>query len=62
MSTVQKILSPEEIATQSPVQVPHLRLPDPSVSLDSPQTIKVPFGVAWALALVGCVGAKLWGV
>ena len=28
MSTVQKILSPEEIATQSPVHVPHLRLPD----------------------------------
>ena len=37
------------------------RPPDPAISLDNPATAKVPFGVAWALALVGCVGAKLWG-
>ncbi len=39
-----------------------LRPPDPSISLKNPQTIKVPFGIAWALALVACVGAKLWGI
>ena len=39
-----------------------LRAPDPAISLDNPETAKIPFGVAWALALVGCAGAKLWGV
>jgi Flp pilus assembly protein protease CpaA len=38
-----------------------LRRPDQSISLENPETSKVPFGVAWALALVGCAGAKLWG-
>ena len=38
-----------------------LRVPDSSISLDNPETAKVPFGIAWALALVGCAGAKLWG-
>ena len=38
-----------------------LQPPDPEISLDNPKTAKVPFGVAWALALVGCLGAKLWG-
>ncbi len=38
------------------------RPPDPSISLDNPETAKVPFGIAWALALLGCAGAKLWGV
>ena len=37
-----------------------LRRPDPSISLENPETAKVPFGVAWALALAGCAGAKLW--
>jgi prepilin peptidase CpaA len=37
------------------------RRPDPSISLDNPQTAKVPFGIAWALALLACAGAKLWG-
>jgi prepilin peptidase CpaA len=36
------------------------RRPDPSISLDNPQSAKVPFGIAWALALLACVGAKLW--
>ncbi len=31
----------------------HLRVPDSSISLDNPETAKVPFGVAWALAVVG---------
>jgi Flp pilus assembly protein protease CpaA len=35
--------------------------PDPAISLENPETAKVPFGVAWALALLGCAGAKLWG-
>ena len=39
----------------------HLRPPDPSISLSNPDAVKVPFGVAWALALIGCAGAKLWG-
>ena len=39
----------------------HFRPPDPSISLDNPETAKVPFGVAWALALAGCAGANLWG-
>jgi prepilin peptidase CpaA len=39
-----------------------LRAPDPSISLENPETAKVPFGVAWALALMACAGAKLWGV
>jgi prepilin peptidase CpaA len=38
-----------------------LQRPDPAISLENPETAKVPFGVAWALALVGCAGAKLWG-
>jgi prepilin peptidase CpaA len=38
-----------------------LQRPDRSISLENPETAKVPFGVAWALALVGCAGAKLWG-
>src|SRR5712692_2739422 len=37
------------------------RRPDPSISLDNPQSAKVPFGIAWALALLACTGAKLWG-
>jgi prepilin peptidase CpaA len=41
--------------------VVRFRPPDPSISLNNPQTTKVPFGIAWALALVACVGAKLWG-
>ena len=41
--------------------IARLRRPDPSISLENPETAKVPFGVAWALALVGCAGAKLWG-
>lgn len=35
--------------------------PDPTISLDNPQTTKIPFGIAWALAIFACVGAKLWG-
>ena len=34
--------------------------PDPTISLDNPQTTKIPFGIAWALAIFACVGAKLW--
>lgn len=34
--------------------------PDPAISLDNPQTTKIPFGIAWALAIFACVGAKLW--
>jgi len=41
--------------------VARLERPDRSISLENPETAKVPFGVAWALALVGCAGAKLWG-
>jgi prepilin peptidase CpaA len=41
--------------------VVRLRRPDPSISLENPETAKVPFGVAWAVAVVGCAGAKLWG-
>jgi len=37
------------------------RRPDPSISLDNPQTTKIPFGIAWALAILACAGAKLWG-
>ena len=37
------------------------RRPDPSISLDNPQTTKIPFGIAWALAILACEGAKLWG-
>jgi len=37
------------------------RRPDPTISLDNPQTTKIPFGIAWALAIFMCVGAKLWG-
>jgi len=41
--------------------IARLQRPDPSISLENPDTAKVPFGVAWALALAGCAGAKLWG-
>jgi prepilin peptidase CpaA len=41
--------------------IARLRRPDRSISLENPDAAKVPFGVAWALALVGCTGAKLWG-
>jgi prepilin peptidase CpaA len=40
--------------------IARLQMPDRSISLENPDTAKVPFGVAWALALVGCAGAKLW--
>ena len=38
-----------------------LRVPDSSISLDNPETAKVPFGIAWAVAVVGCAGAKFVG-
>ena len=38
------------------------RRPDPTISLNNPQTTKIPFGIAWALAILACAGAKLWGM
>ena len=38
----------------------HLHLPGPEVSLDNPESVKVPFGVAMALTVVLCgVGRAL---
>jgi len=39
-----------------------LRLPGPAVSLDNPESLKVPFGVAVALAVVAYVVAERWGI
>ena len=36
-------------------------LPGPELSLDSPQTLKVPFGVAVAAAVVLYTAARVWG-
>jgi prepilin peptidase CpaA len=39
-----------------------LRLPGPEVSLDNPQALKVPFGVAVALAVVLFAARQMWFV
>ena len=37
------------------------RMPGPEVSLDNPQSLKVPYGVALALTVVGYGIARAWG-
>jgi len=39
-------------------------MPGPEVSLDNPQSLKVPYGVALALTtlLYGALNWKMWGV
>ncbi len=37
-----------------------LRLPDPELSLDNPQAIKVPFGVAMAVGVILYSAAQVW--
>lgn len=39
-----------------------LHLPGPSVSLDNPESLKVPFGVAVAVAVVLYSAQQVWGV
>lgn len=34
--------------------------PNPNISLDDPQSLKLPFGVATAIATLACGGAALW--
>ncbi len=38
-----------------------LRLPGPEVSLDNPESSKIPFGVAMAVAVVLYTAGKAWG-
>lgn len=38
-----------------------LHMPDPEVSLDNPQSLKVPYGVALALTTVLFAAGKIWG-
>lgn len=38
------------------------RLPGPTVSLDNPDALKVPYGVALALTVILYAGAHAWGV
>jgi prepilin peptidase CpaA len=40
----------------------HLHLPDSELSLDNPEALKVPFGVALAIATVFYAGGKAWGI
>lgn len=37
-----------------------LRLPDSELTLDNPQAVKVPFGVAVAIATIGYTALQLW--
>ncbi len=37
-----------------------LHLPAPDLSLDNPSSLKVPFGVAMALAVILFAGSQLW--
>ena len=37
-------------------------LPGPTVSLDNPESLKVPFGVAVAVAVLACTAAQAWGI
>lgn len=39
-----------------------LHLPGPEVSLDNPEALKVPFGVAAAIAVVLFTAGRFWGV
>jgi prepilin peptidase CpaA len=39
-----------------------LRLPGPEVSLDNPESLKIPFGVAVAVAVVLYTVRQVWGV
>jgi prepilin peptidase CpaA len=39
-----------------------LHLPGPELSLDNPQSLKVPFGVAVAVAVILYTGGQAWGV
>jgi len=39
-----------------------LRLPGPELSLDNPEALKVPFGVAVAVAVILFVAQQAWGV
>jgi prepilin peptidase CpaA len=39
-----------------------LHLPGPEVSLDNPQSSKIPFGVAMAVAVVLYTVGQMWGV
>ena len=36
-------------------------LPGPELSLDNPSALKIPFGVAVALAVILCTAGNLWG-
>lgn len=38
------------------------RMPGPEVSLDNPESLRVPYGVALALTVVGYGIARVWGV
>jgi hypothetical protein len=37
-----------------------LRMPGPDLTLDNPDLIKVPFGVAFAIAVILFIGGKVW--
>ena len=39
-----------------------LRLPDPELSLDNPEAIKVPFGVAMAVGVILYSASQVWGM
>jgi prepilin peptidase CpaA len=38
----------------------HLHLPGPELSLDNPEALKIPFGVAVAIAVILFAGGQLW--
>jgi hypothetical protein len=39
-----------------------LHLPGPDLTLDNPDLVKVPFGVAVAIAVILYTGRQAWGV
>lgn len=40
----------------------HFHLPGPELSLDNPEALKVPFGVAVAIAVILFTAGRMWGV
>jgi hypothetical protein len=36
------------------------RMPEPDLTLDNPDLVKVPFGVAFAIAVILFTGGQVW--